>query len=96
MAKGIYITFTYMSSMPKGFRGMVFKAIEEDWPIHARELISKLGLENSNSSTKKVSYHIQQLEKEGKVRTKRIGLALTAWPMEMEKLRLIHEMMREE
>jgi predicted transcriptional regulator len=78
------------------FRLSVLKAIEEDWPIHTKQLVSALGLEVNNSNVKKVSYHVQQLEKEGKVRTKRIGLALTAWPMEMEKLRVIHEMIREE
>jgi len=82
--------------MALAFRTTVLKAIEDDWPIHTRELASKLGLEPNNSSIKKISYHVQKLEKAGKVRTKRIGLALTAWPMEMEKLRVIHEMLREE
>ncbi len=81
--------------MSKDFRSSVLKEIEDNWPIHIRELISKLGLEDTNTSTKRISYHIQQLEKKGKVRTKRIGLALTAWPMEMEKLRVIQEMLRE-
>ena len=80
----------------RDFRSSVLKAIEDEWPIHTKHLVSALGLEVNNSNIKKVSYHIQQLEKEGKVRTKRIGLALTAWPMEMEKLRIIHEMLREE
>ena len=82
--------------MSADFRSSVLKAIEDDWPIHTKELASKLGLEPNNSSIKKISYHVQRLEKEGKVRTKRIGLALTAWPMEMEKLRVIHEMLRED
>lgn len=82
--------------MSSDFRSSVLKAIEDDWPIHTKQLVSALGLEVNNSNIKKVSYHVQRLEKEGKVRTKRIGLALTAWPMEMEKLRVIHEMMRED
>lgn len=82
--------------MVADFRSSVLRAIEDDWPIHTRELASKLGLEDNNNSIKRISYHIQQLEKEGKVRTKRIGLALTAWPMEMERLRVIQEMLKEE
>lgn len=81
--------------MTADFQSSILKAIEDDWPIHTKEIILKLGLESNNTSTKKISYHVQQLEKKGKIRTKRIGLALTAWPMEIEKIRIIHEMLRE-
>ena len=82
--------------MQESLRPKILKAIEDQWPAHTKELAQALGLEPNNSNIKKVSYHMQQLEKQGKIRTKRIGLALTAWPTEMEKLRIIHEMMRED
>jgi predicted transcriptional regulator len=73
----------------------VLQLIDYNWPIHVRELVTNLGLENNNSNIKKVAYHIKKLEYKEKVRTKRIGKALVVWPYDMEKLRFIHEMLRE-
>ena len=80
--------------MTNPFQVAVLKTVEENWPVHIKELVRILGLEVNNSNIKRVSYHVQQLEKDGKIITKRIGLALAAWPMEMEKLRVINEMLR--
>lgn len=79
----------------KMLRKEIMENVERHWPVHVKELVSNLGFEVNNSNIKKISYHIKELEKAEKVRTKRIGRALIAWPHDMEKLRLIYELVRE-
>ncbi len=76
-------------------RDKILKLIEQNWPTHIRELVSDLGHEVNNLNIKKFAYHVKQLEKEEKIRTKRIGQALVVWPYDMEKLRVIHELLKE-
>jgi predicted transcriptional regulator len=77
-------------------RTHILKLIEKHWPVYVKEIVRDLNLEVNNSNIKKVSYHIKILEKEEKIRTKRIGRALIAWPVEIEKLRLIYELIKVE
>jgi predicted transcriptional regulator len=75
----------------------VLKIIHDNWPIHVREVIKILNWDPMNiSNVSKVRYHFKVLEENEKIRTKKIGSALVAWPMDMEKLRVIHELLREE
>lgn len=78
----------------KELRRNLMEMIEHHWPAHVKELVRNLGLEVSNNNIKKISYHIKELEKAEKIRTKRIGKALIAWPHDMEKLRVIYELIR--
>jgi predicted transcriptional regulator len=78
----------------KALRTEILERIESNWPTHVRELVRDLGFEVDNNNIKKISYHIRRLEAEEKIRVKRIGRALVAWPAEMEKLRAIHELLR--
>jgi len=80
----------------KNLRNLIMELVEHHWPVHIKELVKAVGLEMSNNSIKKVSYHIKELEKAEKVRTKRIGKALIAWPNDMERLRVIYELIRVE
>ena len=75
-------------------RDRVMDITEKRWPVHIKELVRNLGFEVNNSNIKKISYHIKELEKLERVRTKRIGKALIVWPNDMEKLRVIHELLR--
>lgn len=68
--------------------------VEHYWPVHVKELVKNLGLEVNNNNIKKISYHIKELEKIEKVKTKKIGKALIIWPHDMEKLRTIYELIR--
>ena len=74
----------------------VFKMVEHNWPTHIKELVKSLSFELNNSSIKKVAYHVKHLERNEKVRTKRIGKALIVWPYEIEKLRVIYEILKDE
>jgi predicted transcriptional regulator len=76
----------------KDLRKNVLNIVERRWPVHIKELVRELDLEVNNSNIKKISYHIKQLENAEKVRTKRLGKALIAWPHDMEKLRVIYEL----
>jgi len=80
----------------KELRLNILKLIEHHWPVHVKELVRDLGLEVNNANIKKISYHIKELERLEKVRTKRIGKALIIWPHDMERLRLIYELIRVE
>jgi predicted transcriptional regulator len=79
----------------RDLRKGIMENIEHHWPVHVKELVRNLGLEVNNSNIKKIGYHIRELEKTGSVRTKRIGRALVVWPHDMEKLRVIYELLRE-
>lgn len=76
-------------------RDKILHLIDHNWPTHIKELVINLGFEENNLNTKKIAYHVKKLESEDKVRTKRIGKALVTWPYDMEKLRFIHEMLKE-
>lgn len=78
----------------KELRKNIMENVDHYWPVHVKELVRNLGLEMNNNNIKKISYHIKELEKTEKVRTKRIGKALIAWPHDMEKLRAIYELIR--
>lgn len=78
----------------KILRKNVMELVEHHWPVHVKELVRSLGLEMNNSNIKKISYHVKELERAEKVRTKRIGKALIAWPHDMERLRVIYELIR--
>ena len=78
----------------KALRQEILERVESNWPTHIRELIRDLGFEVDNTNIKKFSYHIRKLEQEEKVKVKRIGRALVAWPNEMEKLRMIHDLLK--
>ncbi|MEE9323108.1 MAG: hypothetical protein V3U72_01050 [Candidatus Aenigmarchaeota archaeon] len=80
----------------KGLRNGIMEIVDHHWPVHIKELVRVLGLEVNNSNIKKISYHIKELEKIEKIKTKRVGKALIAWPHDMEKLRIIYELLKVE
>lgn len=80
----------------KKIRTLVLELIERRWPTHIKELVYALGYEVNNHNIKKVAYHVKQLEVAEKIRTKRIGQALVVWPYDMEKLRVIHDLLKED
>ena len=42
----------------------------------------------------KVVYHVKKLKEQDKIRIKKIGQTVIIWPHEIEKLRVLHEMLR--
>ncbi|MFH1474085.1 MAG: hypothetical protein ABIE55_04320 [Candidatus Aenigmatarchaeota archaeon] len=85
----------------KQLRNKILEVVEKEWPVSITEIARHLGLYKKSmderkrkTAVAKVVYHVRKLEKEEKVRTKKIGQTIIIWPLEIEKLRLIHEMIR--
>ena len=82
----------------KNLRGEIFSIIESNWPIHATKIAQHLGYEITEQNQKqvlgKIKYHIDVLEKQDKILTKKIAGAKVVWPHEIEKIRFVHEMLR--
>ena len=77
-------------------RTKLMRMIEHNWPTHVKELLRALDYEVDNSNIKKLAYHVKQLKKEEKIMVKKIGQALVIWPYDMEKLRVMYEMLKED
>jgi len=76
---------------------VVFEMISSDWPSNPLEIAKKIGDRGSQKSlSAKYLYHFKKLSSIGLIELKKIGNTYVAWPREMEKLRVIHEMLTEE
>ncbi len=75
----------------------VFKAICSKWPSNPLEIAEELREEGKvKTLSARYLYHFKKLHKLELINMKKIGNTYIAWPMDMEKLRFIHEMLREE
>lgn len=79
----------------KKLNNAVYELIRENWPVHPSDVCRKLNLELNVSNISKIKYHFDVLKKNNKIRTKKIDRALVAWPSDIEKLRIIHDFMRD-
>lgn len=76
-------------------RQQIFDIIHEHWPIHPSDIVEHLGRERDDKSALLLAkYHIDQLARQGKIKTKKIGQSVVTWPQEIEKLRVVHDLMR--
>ena len=73
----------------------VLHTVYDKWPIHASGICREFAIEPTISNIAKVSYHLKTLEEIGKIHLKKIDRALVAWPQEIEKLRIIHELLKD-
>ena len=79
----------------KKLREEVFRIIQKEWPIHVSLVCRKLQGKSHISNISKLRYHFNQLQKEGKIHTKKLDRALVAWPVEIEKLRVMRDFLAE-
>jgi predicted transcriptional regulator len=81
----------------KELRESIYDVIHAEWPTYPTEIAQKLEL--SPKTNKKdlllVKYHVDQLAKEGRIRVKKIDRAMVVWTADMERLRVIHELIKE-
>lgn len=82
-------------------RDKVMIIIEDHWPVSVTEIarhleIFKKGMDEKKrkAAIGKISYHIKKLNEKEKIRTKKIGQAVIIWPHDIEKLRVVHEILR--
>ena len=75
----------------------ILDKINSHWPTNPLEVAREL---DENGKTKSLSsrylYHFRKLHAAGLIQLKRTGNTYIAWPIDMEKLRVLHEMIREE
>ena len=73
----------------------VFQIIHSKWPINPLEVAEHLG---DNGKVKTLSakylYHFKKLAKKELIQMKKVGNTYIAWPAEIEKLRVIHELLK--
>lgn len=79
----------------------IIVVIENNWPVSVTEIAGHLGIFKRGMNEKKrkaaigkVIYHIKKLKEEEKIRTKKIGQTVIIWPVDIEKLRVLHEIMK--
>ncbi len=82
-------------------RDRMMVIIEEHWPVSVTEIAKHLGIFKKGMNEKKrkaaigkIIYHVKRLKEGEKVRTKKIGQTVIIWPHDIEKLRVVHEMLR--
>ncbi len=83
----------------KELREKVFEIINQKWPTHVTEVAKELGMWTEDPTKQKgiiskIKYHFDQLAREDLIKVKRIDRALVAWPTDVERYRLIHEILR--
>ena len=73
----------------------VLEVIMRQWPVNPFEVATALG-ENGKGKTmsSKYLYHFRKLKQMELIEMKRTGNTYIAWPMDMEKLRVIHDLLR--
>jgi hypothetical protein len=73
----------------------VFEVISKNWPTNPLEVAEALNDEGKDKSlSAKYLYHFKKLHKLKLVRMKKIGNTYIAWPTEVEKLRVIKEILK--
>ncbi|MBI2675438.1 MAG: hypothetical protein HYX24_03200 [Candidatus Aenigmarchaeota archaeon] len=70
-------------------------AIGSRWPANSNDIAKELGEDgNAKAASAKYLYHFKKLERLDLIQMKRMGNTYVAWPTDIEKLRVIHEMVR--
>jgi hypothetical protein len=79
----------------------IMLVIEDHWPVSVTEISTRLGIFKRGMDEKKrkaaigkISYHIKKLKDVDKIRIKKIGQTVIIWPHDIEKLRIVHELIK--
>lgn len=82
-------------------RNEIMIVIEKEWPVSVTEIAERLGIFKRGMAEKKrkaaigkIIYHVKKLKEQEKIRTKKIGQTVIIWPNEVNKLRVLHELIR--
>lgn len=75
----------------------VYKEICSQWPANPAEVAESLDDDGkAKTISAKYLYHFRKLKNMELIKMKKVGNTYIAWPMDIEKLRVIHELVREE
>ncbi len=73
----------------------VLDVVSREWPVNPLDVAKSLGDDGTvKSLSSKYLYHFRRLKNLELIEMKHTGNTYIAWPMDMEKLRVIHEMLR--
>ena len=73
----------------------IFEIISKEWPIHPSNVCRRLDIKPNSSNVSKIKYHFDLLKKQNKISTKKLDRALVAWPVQIEKIRVMQELIRD-
>ncbi|MFO7710354.1 MAG: hypothetical protein R6V53_01165 [Candidatus Woesearchaeota archaeon] len=79
----------------KRLTNKVLETIIKQWPIHPSGICRHLNIEVTASNISKINYHFRVLEEKGFIHTKQIDRAVVAWPAEIDKIRMVHQMIQD-
>ncbi|MEM5793674.1 MAG: hypothetical protein QXS48_04655 [Candidatus Aenigmatarchaeota archaeon] len=73
----------------------VFEIIHSRWPTNPLEVAEILGDKGKEKTlSAKYLYHFRKLKEMGLIDMKKVGNTYIAWPTEIEKLRVVHELLK--
>ena len=73
----------------------VFKAIHSSWPANPLDIAKVLGDKGKDKTlSAKYLYHFKKLAEKELIQLKKTGNTYIAWPIEIEKIRVIQELIR--
>ncbi|MCX7999405.1 MAG: helix-turn-helix domain-containing protein [Leptospiraceae bacterium] len=74
----------------------VFEIIHSRWPTNPLEVAEILGDKGKEKTlSAKYLYHFRKLKEIGLIDMKKVGNTYIAWPTEIEKLRVVHELLKD-
>lgn len=74
----------------------ILNTIKEKWPTNPLEVAKELGDSGKPKTlSAKYLYHFKKLHSLELIHLKKVGNTHIAWPADIEKLRLVHEMVSE-
>jgi hypothetical protein len=77
------------------FTMRVLEAIKDKWPTNPLEVAERFNDEgNMKALSARYLYHFRKLKKMDLIDMKKIGNTYIAWPIEMEKLRVVHDLLK--
>jgi len=79
----------------------ILSLVREIWPTSALEIAEHLGesistREEKRKASTKYSYYLKKLIRKKILVSKKAGNAMIVWPLEVEKYRTIHSILKEE
>jgi len=74
----------------------VLEAIRHSWPTNPYEIAKRMDRGgDSKHVSARLLYHFRRLNDRGFIMMKKVGNTFIVWPSDIERLRVIHELVRE-
>jgi predicted transcriptional regulator len=78
-----------------GFTLNILEVIKKRWPVNPLEVARELGDDGEMKAlSARYLYHFRKLKKLELIDMKKIGNSHVAWPIEMEKIRVVHDLLK--